>query len=115
VLVSLPDDSSYLAGADGWDGTPAYLASGKAALVQHVETTKYGIDLDMVDIHDPSILWFPKAPAPVLQPVPAPVAVVAIPSALEMQHALNAAGATLVEDGDWGAFSAAALAAYYRR
>ena len=38
-----------------------------------------------------------------------------IPPAKELQHALNLAGASLREDGDWGPLSQAALAAYYRR
>jgi len=47
--------------------------------------------------------------------VDAPVAAAAIPSATEMQRALNAAGADLAVTGVWGVRSQAALAAYYAR
>jgi hypothetical protein len=113
VLSSMPHSLGFLAGADGWSGTEAYIASGAAALVQHASTTLFGIDVDPVDVIDESVLWFPKATA-VTSPLIPPIAT-AMPSLAALQSGLNANGASLAVDGIWGPATAAAMAAYYER
>jgi glycoside hydrolase-like protein len=49
----------FVPGALGWPGTVQYLKTGKVALIQHLPTTMFGIDVDPVEILDQSVLWFP--------------------------------------------------------
>lgn len=49
----------FVPGASGWPGTPAYLKSGKVALIQHPPVQAFGIDTDPVEVVDRSVIWFP--------------------------------------------------------
>jgi hypothetical protein len=100
VLSSLPDAPGYVAGADGWDGTEAYLATGKAALIQHATVELAGISMDPVDIIKTDVLWVPEASATTTP----------IPTAAQLQAALG-----ISTDGIWGPQSQAALASYYAK
>lgn len=93
---------AYVAGASGWEGTAAYLAKNRApALVQHAEVQMFGIGVDLVDINDESVVWFPEtAVLSGAQPV--------MPDLSTLQQAL---GVTV--DGLWGSQTAAAIARYY--
>jgi hypothetical protein len=107
---------AWLAGGMGMRGSAAFLASGKATIVQSVgdkADLDLGIDIDSDTAIDGDIgAWLPDA-AVVPPPVPEPF--YSIPDAKTLQHMLNVAGASpqLVEDGLWGERSAAALAAHY--
>lgn len=110
---------AYVVGATGWEGTQAYLAKNKApALVQHGEVALFGISVDLVDINDGSILWYPgRDPDGTPLPLPAvPNVSLSMPSLKALQGALISAGydlGTTGADGLWGAHTAAALASYY--
>jgi len=98
-------DRAYLAGASGWYGSAGFT---KWDIRQHPTITDQtlGIEIDPCEAVDDDFGAWMLALEPSQMPT--------VPSALELQKALNAAGATLVEDNVWGPRSAAALAAYYR-
>lgn len=125
---------AWLAGAMGWNGSKAYDATAAWSMKQGPQinaghTANWaGLSWPALSFaYDPNLIvvgadvgfWMPSGtqiPAPPATPA-APVLVV-IPSALDLQRALQAAGfykGTL--DGDkpngWGPLSQAALAAYY--
>ena len=55
----LPDGSKgYLACAGGWTGTRGF-PSAQAAIVQHAPSMHWGIDVDLCDVNDPTVVWFP--------------------------------------------------------
>ncbi len=93
---------AYLAGAESWRES---LGFTRWQIRQHPTITdlSLGIEIDRCDAQGDFGAWRLLAP-------PA----VRVPSALEMQKALNAYGAGLTEDNVWGPRSAAALATYYR-
>ncbi len=94
---------AYLAGAGGWFGSAGFT---RWHIRQHPTTMDLalGIEIDGCEAVDGDIGAWRLPPA-------APVA--AVPTALALQQALNAHGATLREDGVWGSRSAAALTNYY--
>lgn len=106
-------DYVWLAGGMAMRGSREFLATGRAHIVQDVGD-KAGLDLGISIDSDTSKDgdyggW--SLPAVVVEPIPA----IDIPSVLQLQRALNIAGASLAEDGVWGIRSSAALAAYYHR
>jgi Domain of unknown function (DUF1906) len=103
-----PGAKAYLACAGGWEGTRGYDAS-KAAIVQHLPATLFGLDVDPCDINDESILWLPTGAPSV------PAAVIDIPPAIELQRSLIANGYDIAPDGKWGGESGAALESYFSR
>jgi hypothetical protein len=115
VLSSLPAYAAYVAGADGWAGTEAYLAStNNAALVQHATIEFAGISIDPCDIYDESVLWL--ADGAQSAPPPAPPTsgpLIAMPALTDLQRTLNSIGYDLAIDGIWGPQTAAAIASYY--
>ena len=115
VLSSLPGYAAYVAGADGWAGTEAYLAStNNAALVQHATIEFAGISIDPCDIYDESVLWIPAGAQPAPTPAP-PTSGPIIPmlALTDLQRTLNSLGYDLAVDGIWGSETAAAVASYY--
>lgn len=106
----------FVPGASSWPGTAAYLTSGKVALVQHPTTLLLGMSVDLVDIVDQSVLWFPGKN--VAAPVTAP------PVSSKTQTPVADATTTLeawqtflgvTADGIYGPETAAAFEAYFTR
>lgn len=115
-----PTTKCYLAGATGWPGFDAFLASGRAAIVQKSTITIASAPIDPCDIYDTSVVWWPNRTVPVAQPSqpekPAP-----LPSQLHMP-ALATLQQWLIADskltpgsadGIWGPITASAIARTY--
>lgn len=122
ILTPLSNGRGFVAGAGGWKGTSAFLETGRAALIQHVPTTMFGVDADPVDILDESVIWYPggdaenadSIPAQQRRPVPTPAPLSAIqPSLSDTQTALQALGHYKGRvDGQWGPRTAEAVILY---
>lgn len=104
----------YVPGASSWPGTAAYLTSGKVALIQHPTTLLIGMSVDLVDVVDASVLWFPgkNVAAPVTAPPVAqnqtPVVPDATANLMAWQTFLG-----ITADGVWGPQTAAAFEHYF--
>lgn len=91
-----------------WRGSKEFIAAGNATIVQDIGDELaldlgIGIDSDLA-IEGDIGAWLPEPLPPIIS----------IPSARDMQRALNAAGYGLTVDGIWGIHSAYALSSYYR-